>query len=477
MSVNGNKYHVKMNKTFIHDDFVLNNKTAQSLYHNYSKDLPIIDFHCHLSPEAIANDHQFNNIGEIWLGGDHYKWRAMRIHGVDEKYCSGDASDKEKFMKWAETVPYTVGNPLYHWTHLELSRYFGIQELLSPKTAESIYYRASEMLQSLEFSTLNLLKKMKVEMVGTTDDPVDSLEYHKKINRNKSIKVLPTFRADNVLKIDNPKTFNQYIKKLSEAANLDINSFNILIEALDKRHTYFHEVGCRLSDSGSDRFYFTSYTENEVSGIFQKVLAGTILLQEEIEKYRTAIMAELSKMNHKRGWVQQFHVGALRNNNSRKFREMGADTGWDSIGNSIDSSKMSQFLNLLDNTDQLSKTLLYNLNPADNEMMITMCGNFNDGSTVAKVQYGAAWWFLDQMTGMEKQLRDLSALGLLSHFIGMVTDSRSFLSYPRHEYFRRIASNFIGQEVEKGNIPNEELLLKPLIENISYNNAKNYFDF
>jgi glucuronate isomerase len=466
-----------MKNTFINDDFVLSNDTAKHLYHSYSEDLPIVDFHCHLSPEAIANDHQFNNIGEIWLGGDHYKWRAMRIHGVDEKYCSGGASDKEKFMKWAETVPYTVGNPLYHWTHLELSRYFGINELLSPKTAESIYNRASEMLQSPEFSTLNLLKKMRVEMVGTTDDPADTLEHHKKIKEKNDIKVLPTFRADNVLKIEDAESFTLYLQKLGDAANIEINSFKSLVDALDNRHEYFHNAGCRLSDSGPERFFYAPYTDSEVSAIYQKALTGVALSSEEIEKYRTAIMAELSRMNHKRGWVQQFHVGALRNNNTRKFREMGADTGWDSIANSIDSVKMSKFLDLLDNTNQLSKTLLYNLNPADNEMMVTMCGNFNDGSTAAKVQYGAGWWFLDQMTGMEKHLRDLAALGLLGHFIGMVTDSRSFLSYPRHEYFRRIVSNFIGQEVEKGNIPNEESLLKPLIENVSYFNAKNYFDF
>ena len=466
-----------MKNAFIHDDFVLSNDTAKHLYNSYSKNLPIVDFHCHLSPEAIANDHQFNNIGEIWLGGDHYKWRAMRIHGVDEKYCSGSASDKEKFMKWAETVPYTVGNPLYHWTHLELSRHFGIDELLSPKTAESIYNRASEMLQSPEFSTLNLLKKMNVEMVGTTDDPADSLEHHKKIKENNGIKVLPTFRADNVLKIEEPQNFTLYLKKLSEASDVEINSFATLVNALDNRHEYFHNAGCRLSDSGPERFFFAPYTDSEVSAIFDKALTGADLSSDEIEKYHTAIMAELSKMNHKRGWVQQFHVGALRNNNARKFRETGADSGWDSIGNSIDSVKMSKFLDLLDNSDQLSKTLLYNLNPADNEMMVTMCGNFNDGTTAAKVQYGAGWWFLDQMTGMEKHLRDLSALGLLGLFIGMVTDSRSFLSYPRHEYFRRIVSNFIGQEVEKGNIPNEESLLKPLIKNVSYYNAKNYFDF
>ncbi len=466
-----------MNKTFIHDDFALNNKTAKYLYHNYSKGLPIVDFHCHLNPAAIANNHQFDNIGEIWLGGDHYKWRAMRIHGVDEKYCSGGTSDKEKFMKWAETVPYTVGNPLYHWTHLELSRYFGINELLSPQTAESIYNRATEMLRSKEFATLNILNKMSVEMVGTTDDPIDTLEHHKAIKENGGIKVLPSFRADNVLKTEEPESFNLYLQKLSDASGIEINSFSKLVDALDSRHEYFHSVGCRLSDSGPDRFYFAPYTNSEVSSIFQKALSGKDLSQNDTEKYRTAIMAELSRMNHKRGWVQQFHVGALRNNNNRKFREMGADTGWDSIGNSIDSSKMSQFLNLLDNSNQLSKTLLYNLNPADNEMMITMCGNFNDGTTAAKVQYGAGWWFLDQMPGMEKHLRDLSVLGLLGHFVGMVTDSRSFLSYPRHEYVRRIACNFIGQEVEKGNIPDDESLLKPLVENISYNNAKNYFDF
>ena len=465
-----------MGKPFINDDFVLNTKTAQKLYHNYSENLPIIDFHCHLSPEAIATDKQFDNIGEIWLGGDHYKWRAMRIHGVEEKYCSGNASDKEKFMKWAETVPFALGNPLYHWTHLELSRYFGINDLLSPDTAEKIYEQTTEMLRTPEFSTLNLLRKMNVEMIGTTDDPVDSLEYHKLINEKKEIRVLPTFRADNVLKINDHESFLQYLEKLGDTAGTEIKSFTDLVEALDKRHAYFHEAGCRLSDSGLERFYYAPYTENEVSGIFKKCLTGKELTPGELEKYLTAVTAELSRMNHKRGWVQQFHVGALRNNNSRTFKITGPDAGWDSIGNPQDSRKMSRFLDLLDSTDQLAKTLLYNLNPADNEMILTMCGNFNDGSTPAKVQYGAAWWFLDQITGMEKHLRDLSALGLLSHFIGMVTDSRSFLSYPRHEYFRRIVCNHVGAEVEKGLIPDEENLLKPLIGNVSYYNAKNYLN-
>ena len=466
-----------MSKNFINDNFVLNNQTAQKIYHEYSKDLPIIDFHCHLSPEAIATDHQFDNIGEIWLGGDHYKWRAMRIHGVEENYCSGNATDKEKFMRWAETVPHTAGNPLYHWTHLELSRYFGINDLLSPDTAEDIYNKATEMLRSPEFSTVNLLKMMNVEMVGTTDDPIDDLKYHKTIKENLDIKVLPTFRADMVLKTDAPDEWLPYLKKLSQATDIEINSFEALIEALEKRHAYFHEVGCRLSDAGPERFFHAEYTDSEVSDIFNKLLAGKEINAEETEKYKTAVMAGLSRMNHKRGWVQQFHVGALRNNNSRKYREMGADTGWDSIGNPQDSVKMSRFLDLLDNSDQLAKTILYNLNPADNEMMVTMCGNFSDGTTAAKVTYGAAWWFLDQITGMEKHLRDLSALGLLSHFVGMVTDSRSFLSYPRHEYFRRIVCNHIGTEVEKGLIPNEESLLKMMVENISYRNAKNYLDF
>jgi glucuronate isomerase len=467
-----------MKKQFINEDFVLSNDTARELYHGFSKKLPIIDFHSHLSPEAIATDHIFDNIGEIWLGGDHYKWRAMRINGIDEKYCSGDASYKDKFMKWAETVPYAAGNPLYHWTQLELSRYFGIDELLSPDSAEYIYEQTSEILRSPEYSTVNLLKMMNVEMVGTTDDPVDSLEHHKTIkNSDTDIKVLPTFRADAVLKTEDPAGFIQYIQRLSEASDIDINSFETLVEALDKRHAYFHENGCRLSDSGPERFFLADYTDNEVSEIFIKLLAGKKLNTGETEKYKTAVMAELSRMNHKRGWVQQFHVGALRNNNTRKFLEMGPDTGWDSIGNTQDSKKMSGFLDLLDKTDQLAKTILYNLNPADNEMMITMCGNFSDGTTPAKVTYGAAWWFLDHISGMEKHLKDLSALGLLSRFIGMVTDSRSFLSFPRHEYFRRIVCNHIGNEVEKGLIPNDESILKMMVENISYYNAKNYFNF
>jgi glucuronate isomerase len=464
-------------KTFINESFLLYNKTAEKLYHKYSENQPIVDFHCHLSPAMIADDHRFNNITGAWLEGDHYKWRAMRTNGISEKYCTGNGNDMEKFNKWAETVPATVGNPLYHWTHLELARYFNITELLSPSTATDIYEKTSALLQTNEFSIRSLIRKMKVEVVCTTDDPSDNLEHHIKLKESFEVLVLPTFRPDNAVKTEDPEKFREYIVKLESASGLEIRNFETLIEALDNRHRFFHETGGRLSDHGLERFYFATYTASEIDKILKKLLKGDSISGEEAEKYKTASMIELCKLNHKRGWTQQFHVGALRNNNARMFRQMGPDTGWDSIGVSQDAVKMSKFLSALDNTDHLAKTILYNLNPADNEMMITMSGNFNDGSSAAKVQYGPAWWFLDQKSGMEKHLRDLAALGLLRRFIGMVTDSRSFLSYPRHEYFRRLACNYIGEEVERGHIPDEEELLKPLIEGISYRNAKEYFGF
>lgn len=464
-------------KAFINESFLLGNKTAEKLYHEFSKNQPIIDFHCHLSPSMIADDRQFKNITEAWLEGDHYKWRAMRINGINERYCTGDASDSDKFNMWAKTVPAAVGNPLYHWTHLELARYFNIYELLSPSTASSIYQKASEMLQTKEFSTKSMIRKMKAETICTTDDPADNLEHHKRLKGTFEVPVLPTFRPDNVVKTEDPQKFIAYIKKLEEASGFEINNFTTLIGALDSRHQYFHDMGGRLSDHGLERFYFSSYTLAEVDRILGKLLKGDTISDEEAEKYKTAGMIELCKLNHKRGWTQQFHVGAIRNNNKRMFRKLGPDTGWDSIGISQDAHKMSQFLSALDDNDQLAKTILYNLNPADNEMMITMAGNFNDGSAAGKVQYGAAWWFLDQKSGMEKHLKDLGALGLLRRFVGMVTDSRSFLSYPRHEYFRRLVCNYIGEEVEKGLIPDEDELLKPLIEGISYYNAKDYFGF
>lgn len=464
-------------KTFIHDDFLLNNKTAVKLYHQYSENQPIIDFHCHLSPAMIAEDRQFANITQAWLEGDHYKWRAMRTNGIDEKYCTGNAPDTEKFAKWSETVPYTAGNPLYHWTHLELARYFGIKELLSPATSTSVYEKTSSLLKTKDFTVRSLLKKMKVEVVCTTDDPADTLEFHKKLNGAFEIRVFPTWRPDNVVKTEDPLKFKTYINKLETAAGKDIKDFETLVEVLDGRHKFFHEMGGRASDHGLDRFYFSSYTASEIDKVFRKLMKGDNISDEEAEKYKTAMMTELCRMNHIRGWTQQFHVGAMRNNNLRMFRQMGPDTGWDSIGIAQDALKMSKFLSSLDDTNQLARTILYNLNPADNEMMITMAGNFNDGTTPVKVQYGAAWWFLDQKNGMEKHIRDLASLGLMRRFIGMVTDSRSFLSYPRHEYFRRLICNFVGEEVEKGLIPNEDELLKPIIEGVSYKNAREHFGY
>ncbi len=464
-------------KTFINKNFVITNSTAEKLYHSFAADHPIIDFHCHLSPQMIAEDRQFNDLGEIWLEGDHYKWRAMRINGIPEKYCTGKASNKEKFDKYAETVPSSINNPLYHWTHLELARYFNIYDLLSPNTADKIFNQASEMLRSKEFSTRNLIRMMKVETICTTDDPVDNLEFHIQLHKSFEIPVFPTFRPDNFIKIEDPVKYKAYISKLEDVTGSSAGNFSALIEAIDKRHAFFHEHGCRLSDHGLDRFPYSPFTQNGVYAVYKKLLKGEPANIDETEKFKTAVMFEICKMNHKRGWVQQFHVGAIRNNNARLFKTLGPDTGFDSIGVSQDAFRMSKFLSLLDESDQLAKSILYNLNPADNEMMLTMAGNFNDGSTPAKVQYGAGWWFLDQKTGMEKHLRDLSALGLLRRFVGMVTDSRSFLSYPRHEYFRRIACNYIGEEVEKGLIPDEDELLKPLIQGISYMNAKDYFSF
>jgi glucuronate isomerase len=464
-------------KQFINDDFLLENKTSRRIYHEFSKGLPIIDFHCHLSPAMIAEDRQFDNLAQAWLEGDHYKWRAMRSNGINERFCTGDASPIEKFGKWAETVPYTTGNPLYHWTHLELARYFGIYDLLSLSTADKIYKDASEKLHSKEFSTRSLIRRMNVELICTTDDPVDSLEHHRYLKESFEIPVLPGFRPDNAIKTEDPTIYRAYVSKLENASEITIYSFDTLIEAIDNRHLFFHNHGCRLSDHGLDRFYYSSFTSAEVNTIFNKLIKGEFLSPEETEKFKNAVLLEICRMNHKRGWTQQFHAGALRNNNERMFRLMGPDTGWDSIGGSQDALKMSRFLSQLDNSDELAKTLLYNLNPSDNEMTITMAGNFNDGTLAAKVNYGPAWWFLDQKDGMENHLRKLAALSLLRRFIGMVTDSRSFMSYPRHEYFRRVVCNFVGNEIEKGLIPDDDELVKPLIEGVSYKNAKEYFGF
>ncbi len=463
-------------KKFINPDFILEGKTAQELYHEFAENQPIIDFHCHLPPQLIAEDHNFDNLGQVWLEADHYKWRAMRTNGVNEEYCTGSPSYYEKFMTWAETVPNTVGNPLYHWTHLELARYFNIHELLNPKTADTIYHDASEMLKHKEFSVQNILKKMNVEVVATTDDPVDSLEYHEKL-KNFHVKVRPTWRPDNLIKTADPRSFNAYIEKLEKLSGKSINSLNELVEVLDERHEFFDKMGCRASDHGLDRMYFTDNAGSDPDKAFKKLRKGETLNDQENEGYRFAIMQELCKMNHKRGWVQQFHLGAMRNNNTRMYKKLGPDTGFDSIANPQNTYKISRFLDNLDVDNKLTKTILYNLNPADNAPFATMIGNFQDGSVQGKMQYGAAWWFLDQKSGMEQHLADLSALGLLSRFVGMVTDSRSFLSFPRHEYFRRIVCNYLGNEVDKGAIPYDKEILKNVVEGVSYKNARDYFNF
>lgn len=462
-------------KPIINKDFLLSNQTAKRLYRDYAEKQPIVDFHCHLPSSWIAEDRRFDNLSEIWLEGDHYKWRAMRANGIKEEFCTGDASFREKFMKWAETVPATIGNPLYHWTHLELARYFGIYDLLSPTNADAIYEKASSLLQTREFSTRALIRKMNVELICTTDDPTDNLVHHQKIRDDFEIQVLPAFRPDALLNTDHPQKLVEYILLLERSSGMEIRNFDMLMEAVDQRHQYFHDNGCRLSDHGMGRVYFSRFTTSEINSIIQKLLTGKSVSPGEQEQFRTAVMTGLCKMNHRRGWVQQIHVGAIRNNNERLFRQLGSDTGFDSMGSSQDIAVMAGFFSSLDLTNQLAKTIIYNLNPADNAMMITMAGNFNDGSTPAKVQYGAAWWFLDQKNGIEKHLQDLSSLSLLRRFVGMVTDSRSLLSYPRHEYFRRLLCNYIGIEVEKGLIPDEEELLKPLIEGVCYYNAKEYF--
>lgn len=464
-------------KPFLDDNFLLENSTAERLYHDFAKNQPIIDYHNHLSPQEIAENKQFQNITQVWLYGDHYKWRAMRTLGINEKYITGDASDKEKFLKWAETVPYTVRNPLYHWTHLELKRYFGINELLSPKTAEKIYDQCTELLQSPEYTTQGLLKKMNVETVCSTDDPIDNLEFHQAhLKGGSDLKMFPAFRPDKAILIEND-TFVPYIQKLEKAANTTILTFDDLVEALQNRVNYFHENGCRVSDHGLNKVFFKSATIGEIQNIFNKKITGQEISQVESQKFMSRIMQELGKMYAEKGWVMQLHLGALRNNSSRMMRTLGADTGFDSIGDYAQASDLSAFLNSLDTLDKLPKTILYNLNPSDNEVMATMIGNFNDGSTRGKMQFGSAWWFLDQKDGMEKQINALSNMGLLSCFIGMLTDSRSFLSFPRHEYFRRLLCNLIGRDVHNGELPNDMELLGGMVEGICYKNAKAYFNF
>jgi glucuronate isomerase len=469
-----------MKDIFITENFLLQNKTAVELYHAYAKDQPIIDYHCHLPPQEIAENKKFANLTQIWLYGDHYKWRAMRTNGVPERYCTGDASDWEKFLAWAQTVPKTLRNPLYHWTHMELKRPFGISDkLLNKDTAKEIWEACNAKLATGEFTTRGIMQQFNVRLVCTTDDPTDSLEYHQSIRNDSSfkIRVLPTFRPDKGMAIETGTAFRNWVQKLSEVSSITIDNYTDYLTAIRRRHDFFHTQGCRLSDHGIETAYAEDYTDAEIKNIFSRALAGKNLELDEILKFKSAMLYELGLMDHEKGWTQQFHFGALRNNNSRMFRTLGPDTGFDSIGDFEIARPLAKFLNRLDNENKLAKTILYNLNPRDNELMATMLGNFQDGSAPGKLQYGSAWWFLDQVDGMTKQIEALSNMGLLSRFVGMLTDSRSFLSYPRHDYFRRLLCNILGEDMEKALIPNDVPLVGQMVADICFNNANEYFGF
>jgi len=466
-------------KPFLDDNFLLCNDFACRLYHGYAKDLPIIDYHNHLPPQEIAGDRQFENISQIWLNGDHYKWRAMRANGINERYITGEASDWEKFEKWAETVPYTLRNPLFHWTHLELQRYFGIDVLLKKENAREVFDECSRLLRTPPFSARNLLRKMHVEVVCTTDDPADDLRFHHQLKSDDfEIKVLPTFRPDKVLTAHKPLLLRKYLSELESLSGKEITSLTGLMEVLRSRLEYFHDAGCRLSDHGLEQIPSWGFDLDFVGRVFtQWRLTGKDYSRKHEQQINAAVLHSLAKMYHEKGWVQQFHLGAIRNNNARLIKSLGLDAGCDSIGDLEQAKPLSGFLRLLDEESQLAKTILYNLNPSDNEVFATMAGNFNDGTVPGKMQYGSAWWFLDQPDGMEKQINTLSNMGLLSRFIGMLTDSRSFLSFPRHEYFRRLLCNILGKDVERGLLPADEEWLGRVVQDVCYYNAKNYFGF
>ena len=466
-------------KTFLDSNFLLQTETAQQLYHEHAAKMPIIDYHCHLIPKQIAENYQFADLTEVWLGGDHYKWRAMRANGVSEDYITGDKPAYAKFEKWADTLEHALRNPLYHWTHLELSRVFGVDKVLNPQTAREIYDECTAKLRTPEFRAQAIMERMNVKVVCTTDDPVDSLEYHAAICQTSlTTKVYPTWRPDKSMAVENLPIYNEYLTKLEAASNVTILDFKDLLKALQLRHDYFASQGCRVSDHGLTAFCGTPYTDAEIEIIFMKARMKKPLTGEEIDKFRSAMLYELAKMDARSNWVQQFHIGATRNNNARMFRKLGPDTGFDAIADAEVAQPMINLLSRLDDEKMLAKTIVYNLNPRDNELIASTIYSFNDGTVPGKMQYGAAWWFLDQIHGMEKQLNDLSDLGLLSRFVGMLTDSRSFLSYPRHEYFRRILCNVLGREVENGELPTCELpFIGKMVEDICYNNAKTYFGF
>ena len=465
---------------FLNEDCLLETESARQLYHDFAEGIPIVDFHCHLPPEQIARDHRFRNLAEAWLSDDHYKWRAMRTDGVPERYCTDNVSDWEKFEKWCATLPHLLRNPLYYWTHLELKRYFGIDDrLLGPETADATWEECNAKLAGPDFSCRSLLRRFNVVLVCTTDDPTDTLEHHEAIASDDSfqIQVLPAWRPDKALLVGQPDAFNAWVDLLAEHPDVDIRDFAAFFEALRKRHDFFHQHGCRLSDHGLERLDATDYTQSEIDAIFRKVRAGKTPSLEETVRFRSAMLHELAVMDHEKGWTQQFHIGALGNNNSRRFAELGPNKGFDSIGDSAIARPLSKFLDRLDRAEKLTKTILYNLNPRDNALMATMAGNFQNGSVPGKMQFGSAWWFLDQKDGIERQLETLSQMGVLGRFVGMVTDSRSFLSFPRHEYFRRILCNILGSDMEKGLIPGDMDMVGGLVRDVSYNNAAHYFGF
>jgi glucuronate isomerase len=464
---------------FITDDFMLHNESARRLYHDYAEGMPIIDYHCHLPIQDVADDTRWENLTQVWLYGDHYKWRAMRSNGVPERFCTGDATDREKFDKWAETMPYLLRNPLYHWTQLELARYFDVYELLSPATAQHIWDTCNEKLAGSAFTARGLMIQSNVTHACTTDDPVDSLEYHTALAADHTfpVTILPTWRPDKGMAVENPEMFNTWVDRLVAAANVDVRDFSSYRDALRKRHDFFHTTGCRLSDHGIETAYAEEYTEAEICEIFSKVRSGTAINDEEILKFKSAMLYEFGIMDHEKNWTQQYHLGPIRNTNTRMFALLGPDTGFDSIGDKPVAQPLAKLLDRLAHTDQLAQTILYNINPRDNALLATMIGNFQDGSVPGKMQFGSGWWFLDQEDGMREQINILSRLGLLSRFVGMLTDSRSFLSYTRHEYFRRILCNILGEDMEQGTVPQDYTLVGEMVGNICYGNAKRYFGF
>ena len=469
------KLKTPMSSPFIHDDFLLETKQAKWLYHEVAETLPIIDYHCHLPPKDVAEDRRFSNLAEIWLEGDHYKWRAMRANGVAETFCTGNAEPYDKFLAFVRTLPYAIRNPLYHWSHLELKRYFEVDVILSPENAKEVWNHVEQKLKSPEFSARGILKKFQVEMVGTTDDPADALVWHEKIKAdNLRTKVFPSFRPDAGFLLNDIEAWNKWLEKMSATSGIVIRDFESYLEALDKRHDDFDKMGCRLSDHGLQSAIFEKCSQKEAAVIFDAFRKSGKITPLQSEMFATFVLERIAKRNAQKGWVMQLHIGAIRNNRSFFFKTLGRDCGCDSIGDPSSATKLSKFLDQLDQQDSLPKTILYNLNPADNYIFASMIGNFQDGKTPGKLQYGSGWWFLDQLEGMTWQLNALSTQGLLGRFIGMLTDSRSFMSYPRHEYFRCLLCNLLGQDMARGHLPDAPELFAPVVKGICYENAKNY---